>query len=474
MRIMTNLLWIVSLSVRLAPSVGLAQSATLTATILNPAPAAGDSFGYSVSAMYGDRVAIGARGDEAGATDAGTAYLFHTNGLLLATLNNPSPTASDYFGYAVAAGPDWVVVGAFLDDQGAQDSGSAYVFGVNGGLIQAFGNPTPGASDSFGYAVAAGGPDWLLVGAKYDFSPVPNSGTAYLFMTNGTLLTTFTNPTPAEVDVFGGSVAALGTDRVLIGAFGDDLGAMDSGVAYLFTTSGRLLTTFTNPTPAISDNFGFAIAAVGNDRVLIGAYGDNTGGNDAGAAYLFDTNGTLLLTLTNPTPAATDNFGYSVAAAGPDRVLISAPQDDTGALNAGAAYLFSTDGTLLTTLTNPTPATGDNFGWSVAASSDGWMAIGVPGDGAGAFGAGVVCIYAQPPPLPPRLTVRFTTTNTVAVTWPTSASGWLLHATTNLVTTGSTWIEIPPPYQTNGDYLQFAEPTPNGRKFYRLHKTLNP
>ena len=36
--------------------------------------------------------------------------------------------------------------------------------------------------------------------------------------------------------------------------------------------------------------------------------------------------------------------------------------DDTGATNAGAAYLFSTDGTLLTTFTNPTPADNDQFG----------------------------------------------------------------------------------------------------------------
>src|SRR5437867_3147251 len=59
-----------------------------------------------------------------------------------------------------------------------------------------------------------------------------------------------------------------------------------------------------------------------------------------------------LLTFTNPTPAVDDRFGYSVAAVGTDRVLIGAPLDDTGATNAGAAYLFSTNGALLATFTN--------------------------------------------------------------------------------------------------------------------------
>lgn len=463
------LLRALTFSAVIGPLAALAQTAPLIRTIPNPAPASLDSFGYAVAAMGPDRMVIGAPYDDAGATDAGRAYLFDTNGALLVTLTNPAPAASDYFGRAVAAGKDWLAVGAFMDDPGTQDAGSAYMFHTNGSLIQAIANPFPEGSGNFGYAVVAAGNDGLLAGARCNSWMVANSGVAYLFLTNETPRQ-FTSPAPGVADYFGCSVAALGTNRLLVGAQAYDWGALDSGIAYLFSTDGTLLTTFTNPTPATSDYFGFSLAAVGEDRVLIGAYSDNTGANDAGAAYLFDTNGALLLTLTNPTPAATDNFGYSVAAAGPDRVLIGAPQDDTGALNAGAAYLFSTDGTLLTTLTNPTPATGDNFGWSVAASSDGWMAIGVPGDGAGAFGAGVVCIYAQPPPSPPRLAVRFTTTNTVAVSWPASVSGWLLHATTNLVTTGSTWTEIPPPYQTNGAYLQFVEPTPKGRKFYRLHK----
>ena len=204
-------------------------------------------------------------------------------------------------------------------------------------------NPTPENNDNFGNAVAALGNDRLLIGAGRDATGAPDAGSAYLFSTHGTLLTTFTNPTPAIGDLFGNAVAAVGNDLVLIVAPGDGTGAADAGAAYLFRTNGTLLTTFTNPTPAIADLFGNAVAAVGSDRVLIGASRDDTGAADAGVVYLFSTNGTLLNTFTKPTPAISDLFGNAVAAMGSDRVLISAFLDDTGASGAGAAYLFSTE-----------------------------------------------------------------------------------------------------------------------------------
>src|SRR4029079_1491620 len=104
-----------------------------------------------------------------------------------------------------------------------------------------------------------------------DNGNVANGGAAYLFNTNGVLLTTFTHPTPASTDVFGWAVEAMGDSRVLIGAPQDSSSGLRSGSAYLFSTNGSLLTTFTNPPPAPAANFGWSIAAVGKDRVIIGA-----------------------------------------------------------------------------------------------------------------------------------------------------------------------------------------------------------
>jgi hypothetical protein len=69
----------------------------------------------------------------------------------------------------------------------------------------------------------------------------------------------------------------------------------------------------------------------------------------------------------------------------------------------------------------------------------------------------------------PRLNVTLSNA-TLVVTWPAPAEGWLLQAATNLLTSGSPWTEILPPYSTSGTNFYFAEPTLAGKKFYRLHK----
>jgi hypothetical protein len=158
---------------------------------------------------------------------------------------------------------------------------------------------------------------------------------------------TLVAPTPASFDFFGTSVASLGSDRVLVGA----VGAGSSGGAYLFNTNGTLLTTFTHPTSTDNIGFGASVAAAGDNAVLIGAGIplDTLGTTNA---YLFTTNGTVIMTFTNPTGVNEDYFGAVVAGVGTDKVLIGAQDNDTGADRSGAAYLFSTNGALLATYTN--------------------------------------------------------------------------------------------------------------------------
>ena len=313
-------------------------------TIANPNPRVFDDlFGLSVAAVGSDQMLIGAPDHFTVGLNRGAAYLFNTDGNLLTTFLDPSASQSgnESFGSAVAAvGSGCVLIGSPANRTGGYSlAGAAFLFSTNGILLATLTNPSPAAIDEFGWSVSAVGSDRVLVGAV---NAGPGGGAAFLFHTNGTLLTTFTNPTPpADVtDWFGYSVSAVGSDRVLVGAPRYSVGAPLTGVAYLFDTNGILLTTFTNPTPATNDLFGSSVAALGSDRVLIGAYGNSTGGPYCGAAYLFSTNGTLLTTLANPTPARNDSFGYSVAALGNDQVLIGAYQDGTGGYGAGAVYLF--------------------------------------------------------------------------------------------------------------------------------------
>ena len=133
---------------------------------------------------------------------------------LLHTLNNPTPSYGDGFGYGVAISGSTIVVGAVLDDTGATHAGSAYVFdATSGALLRTLDNPSPARDEYFGASVAISGTT-IVVGA-------PGADRAYLFdATTGALLRTLNNPTPVNRGYFGGSVAISGS-TIVVGASKD-------------------------------------------------------------------------------------------------------------------------------------------------------------------------------------------------------------------------------------------------------------
>ncbi len=228
-----------------------ATTGSLLWTLNNPAPTAGDQFGVSV-AISGNLVVVGADHDDPGAvTDAGSAYVFDAStGNLVATLNKPVPAVNDGFGYSVAISGNLAVVGTWGDDPGGlTDAGSAYVFNATtGALVTTLNNPAPTANDWFGWSVAISGN--LAVAGAFGDSPggTGGAGTAYVFdATNGALTTTLNNPAPATSDFFGYSVAIFG-GMAVVGAEADDpSGIVDAGTAYSFTCASLLPTP--TPTP---------------------------------------------------------------------------------------------------------------------------------------------------------------------------------------------------------------------------------
>jgi hypothetical protein len=272
---MTTRLCFFSFTFALAAAIPLtAPAAFLSTTFTNPAPASHLGFGYSMTAVGENKVLIGATDN---ANRAGVAYLFHSDGTLVTNFTSPNSANGDYFGGAAAAlGSDALIIGSPFQAGSAPRTGAAYLFDINGALVTTFTNPAPTGFNNFGVAVTAVATDKVLIGANGDNTGGTGAGAAYLFSTNGVLLTAFTNPAPNSYESFGRVVAAYDTERIIIGA---DFDYGDDGAVYLYKINGHLLTTFTNPSPA-SIYFGSAVAAAG-DKVLIGA-----GGGD-GAAYLF-------------------------------------------------------------------------------------------------------------------------------------------------------------------------------------------
>jgi len=70
----------------------------------------------------------------------------------------------------------------------------------------------------------------------------------------------------------------------------------------------------------------------------------------------------------------------------------------------------------------------------------------------------------------PVLTVTRAVTNSLTISWPLPADGWVLEQTPTLSGNPPPWTDISPPYQTNATECWIDVFPPTGNKFYRLHK----
>ncbi len=108
--------------------------------------AAGDYFGCSVS-LSGDTALIGAHLEDGdNKYDSGSAYVFNRTGTTWthqAKLLASDGAEVDNFGYSVSLDDNTAIIGAYLDDDNGDYSGSAYVFTKVSNIPPVFGIPTP-------------------------------------------------------------------------------------------------------------------------------------------------------------------------------------------------------------------------------------------------------------------------------------------------------------------------------------------
>jgi tRNA(Arg) A34 adenosine deaminase TadA len=299
-------------------------------------------------------------------------------------LNNPSPQTNDLFGNSVAVSGMRVVVGAYLDNTGENQAGSAYVYDLAGATptvpAVTLNNPTPSLTEKFGSAVVISGTR-VVIGAPDENSGVFFAGSAYVYDLASTTPTvpvaTLASPSPAMFDQFGFSLSISGT-RLVVGDYNDDSSGSFPGRAYVYELAGATpalpMATLDNPSPEFADDFGWSVAISGT-RVVVGDVHDDTGASDAGSAYVYDlasgAPSVPLTVLNNPGPGIGDSFGSSLAVSG-TWFVVGAPYARTGTANSGIACVYdlasATPTVPLLTLSNPHPAAYGNFGNSVAIS----------------------------------------------------------------------------------------------------------
>ena len=200
--------------------------------------------------------------------------------------------------------------------------------------------------DIYGGAVGISG-DWLFNMSEWDDINGTNSGSAYIYHWNGTSWD-FTQKIDlndgAIGDNFGRGVAIDGNVMV-IGAWRDDTGGLDAGCAYVFRYNGsswvqeqKLTASDAQP----SDNFGFTVA-IDSGVILAGAHMDDGVAASTGSAYVFRFNGSSWVEeqkLTISDSVQENRVGFAVVLEG-DTAVISAHNAFTGPLlTPGAGYVF--------------------------------------------------------------------------------------------------------------------------------------
>ena len=258
----------------------------------------------------------------------------------------------DEFGRSVAVGSGRIVVGSPFNDDGfnAPNSGSIYIFDLDGTLVSKISRPvgTSDSGDNFGYSVAVGS-SRIVVGAPYNDDTAAGSGSAYIYDLTGRIVKKIVASDAAAGDYFGWSVA-VGCGRIVVGARLDDfyqtINLTNPGSAYIFDLDGNLIKKIVASDPATGDRFGTSVA-VGSGRIVVGSpYNEYLVATiNRGAAYVFDLDGTQLEKLTaGSDDQAQAQFGTSVAV-GSGRIVVGAPLEDKDAAmsDSGAVYIYDLD-----------------------------------------------------------------------------------------------------------------------------------
>ncbi len=333
----------------------------------NPNPAISGSFGESAARFDADRFLVG------GSTaNGGAAFLFDNSGALLLSIPNPNSNTigNPISGFGATVAPfdkDRILIG---DDQAKR----AYLYDTNGNVLAVFNDPVVNTSSGamFGTAMSSLGPDRIAVGDAKDAS---GKGAVYIFDTNATLLVTATNSVlnggaagyTSSSSAWGGSLESTGDGRAIVGGLSGSL------MASLIDQGGNVLTTFHNPDDgSLYPQFGRSAIRLTQSLVMIA---DPKANDHAGGGYLFNIDGDFLVSYVNRTDSAWVGVGMTSAAFGTENFALGGFSEETLG-GAGSVALFYISGGPPAVLSQASTNEA-GFGSSVAGVGTNMLLVGV-------------------------------------------------------------------------------------------------
>ena len=302
---------------------------------------ADDDFGRSIAVGY-NKIVVGSTGDDDNGSASGSVYVYNLDGSGEVKITASDGVADDQYGRSVGIDTSngKIVVGAHLDDDEGDTSGSIYVYDVDGSNEVKITASDGDIGDTFGRAVAIGYGK-VAAGAPFADETASNTGTVYVYDQDGTNEFTITasDNTASTTNRKFGEALAIGANKILVGAPGVN---NEQGAVYVYNMDGTGEVIITASDGAATDRFGASVA-ITDEYIIVGAWGDDDGGSSAGSAYVYNLDGTNERKITASDAEASDRFGFSVAVDG-GVAIVGSPLEDEDGSSAGAIYRFTLDG----------------------------------------------------------------------------------------------------------------------------------
>jgi hypothetical protein len=301
-------------------------------------------FGVAI-AGYGENLLVGSNHDSLDVDGNGMVQLYDTEtGEIIRTFTNPVAGSYilDGFGHGLAVSGNQMLVAESLGAS-ISSNGQPIVVQMNvedGQLTHVYEQPVPNDYQGFGSAMAFAGND-IFISAPYadPFNFDPQPGYVYHFdAATGSLVGTINDPDPNSYYSGFGSSLALSNGTLLIGArtqeamipmptydengdpildengnpvYENSIGP--AGAAFVYnaaddTLIGEVISPATTPMDGQPNAFGSQVGFLSGDKVLFTDMGDDTGGMDAGIAWVYELQDDS--TPTNNAPAV-DPIGGS-------------------------------------------------------------------------------------------------------------------------------------------------------------------
>ncbi|GAA4850036.1 Ig-like domain-containing protein [Algivirga pacifica] len=331
------------------------------------AEAVSDNSGWTVSmSSVGNHVAIGAIYNDGNGTDAGHVRVYEWNGSswVQLGLDIDGEAASDYSGKSISISSDGnrLAIGAYGNDGNGTNAGHIRVYEWSGSNWSQLGLDIDGeaASDESGWSVSMSSDgSRLAIGAIYNDGNGTDAGHVRIYEWNGNNWVQLGLDIDGEVsgDRFGYSVSMSSDgNRLAIGSILNDGSSANAGHVRIYEWNGsswiQLGVDIDGESAGDESGNSVSLSSEGN-RLAIGAYLNDGNGDKAGHVRIYEWNGSswIQLGLDIDGEAADDRFGWATGMSSDGtRLAVGAYENDGNSTGAGHVRVYE-----LGTLANKAP-----------------------------------------------------------------------------------------------------------------------